>query len=119
VSCRLPLEPVVVLAVAGDTDLADRRNVQGVVEAAVAAAVEPVPVVVAGGHVDGCGAGVAGEVVAAGEAAHVADLTDDPGGQDWPMSRTWVSDVGDAASIWVIFVRIAASRWSTATRSRR
>src|SRR4051794_39545800 len=56
------LAPVVVLARAGHSGLGDGRDVQHVVEPAVAAAVEPVPVVVPGGHVDGRGAGVAGEV---------------------------------------------------------
>jgi hypothetical protein len=53
-----------------------------VVESAVAAAVEPVSVVVSGGHVDRCGAGVAGEVVPAGEPPDVAGLGEDLRGVD-------------------------------------
>lgn len=70
----VPLAPVVVLARAGHAVLHDGGDVQCVVEPAVAVAVEPVPVVVPGRHVDWCGAGVAGEVVPAGEPADVADL---------------------------------------------
>jgi hypothetical protein len=57
--------------------LHDGGDVQGVVEPAVAAAVEPMSVVVSGGHVDRCGAGVAGEVVPAGEPADVSGLGED------------------------------------------
>ena len=48
--------PVVVLAGAGHAVLHDCGDVQGVVEPAVAAAVEPVAVVVSAGDVDRCGA---------------------------------------------------------------
>lgn len=61
-SARRALSPVVVLARAGHPVLHDGGDVQGVVEPAVAPAVEPVAVVVPARDVDGCGAGVAGEV---------------------------------------------------------
>ena len=46
------------------SDLADRDQVQGGVELAVAAPVQPMAAHVAAGGLDGGGAGVAGEVVA-------------------------------------------------------
>jgi hypothetical protein len=71
------LAPVVVLAGAGHPGLGDGRDVQHVVEPAVAASVEPVPVVLPGGHVDGRGAGVAGEVRLGREPTHVDHLSED------------------------------------------
>jgi hypothetical protein len=56
--------------------------VQRVVEATVATAVEAVPVGAAGRDRDrGCAVG-GGEVVGGGKAVDVADLAQDPGGQD-------------------------------------
>jgi hypothetical protein len=76
------LVSVVVLTGPGHAVLNDRGDMQRVVEPAVAAAVEPVAVVVSGGHVDRCGARVAGEVVPAAEPADVAGLGDDLRGVD-------------------------------------
>jgi len=50
------------------TDLADRRHVDGVVEATVAATREPVDLAWPGGHLDRCGAVVGGEGVTGREA---------------------------------------------------
>src|SRR5918994_3489656 len=55
---------VVDLPWAGVADLADRDQVQGGVELAVAAPVQPMPADIAAGGLDRGGAGVAGEVVA-------------------------------------------------------
>jgi hypothetical protein len=70
------LAQVVVAAGSGHAGLGDGRDVQDVVEPAVAATVESVPVVVAGGHVDRCGACVAGEVSLGWKPADVDDLSD-------------------------------------------
>ena len=64
----------------------------GVVHLPVPAPGQPLDVVVARGHVDGCGAVVGGEPVAGGEAAHVADVTEHGRGDD----RADAVDVGDA-----------------------
>ena len=62
--------------------LGERHHVQGVVEAAVAAPVEPVALCLARAGGDGGGAVEAGEAGLAGDAADVADLTDDAGGAE-------------------------------------
>ncbi len=66
------------------SDLDQGRDVPGVVEPPVPAAVEAVPVVVPAAHVDGCGAGVAGEVVLGAEPSYVPDLPEDQGSADGP-----------------------------------
>ena len=63
-------------------DLGDRGHVDGVVDAAVAAQRQPVDLAVPGGHLDRGGAVIGGEVIAAGEPGHVADVADDGGGDD-------------------------------------
>jgi len=68
------LAQVVAAAGSGVAGLADGDGVQGGVELAVATGVEPVALLVAAGGVQGCGGGVAGEVVLAGEAGDVADV---------------------------------------------
>src|SRR5579884_362360 len=60
--------------------LGQGHHVDRVVEAAVAALVEPVPVSLSGGGGDGRGAVHAGEAVLGLDPAYVADLADDPGG---------------------------------------
>ena len=61
-----------------DSRLRQRNDSSGVAPA-VPAAIEPVPDVVSAGGVDGCGAGVDGEVRLGREAPHVSDLTEDYG----------------------------------------
>jgi hypothetical protein len=61
-------------------DLADRGDVEDVVQPSVAGAGEPVADLGAGGGVEGDGAGPGGEPVAVGEPGHVADVGQDPGG---------------------------------------
>src|SRR5215211_1215878 len=65
------LAQVVAAAGSGIAGLADRDGVQGGVEVAVAAGVEPVALLVAAGSVQGGGGGVAGEVILAGKATNV------------------------------------------------
>src|SRR5262245_30986823 len=60
--------------------LGERHHVDRGVDPTVAGAVEPVPLSLAGGGGDGCGAVERGEVAAGGDAADVADLAEDPGG---------------------------------------
>jgi hypothetical protein len=62
-------------------DLHDRHQVQRVVELAVTGPEQPVADDLAAGGLQRRGAGVGGEVVLAGEPAHVADLAEEPGGQ--------------------------------------
>jgi hypothetical protein len=59
--------------------LGDGDAVQGAVELAVAAAVEAVALVFAGAGVEGCDAGVAGELGVASEAVDRADLAEQLG----------------------------------------
>ncbi len=58
---------VVRLSGTGVADLADRDQVQGGVELAVATPVQPMPAQIAAGGLDRGGAGVAGEVVTVGK----------------------------------------------------
>ena len=81
------LAPVVVLAGTGRPVLHDGGDVQGVVDSTLSAAVEPVPVVVPGGHVDGCGTGVAGKVCLGWDPADVAGLGEDLRRFDQPPPR--------------------------------
>ena len=67
--------------------LGDRDSVQGAVELAVAAAVVPVALVFAAAGVEGCDAGVAGELGVAWEAADGADLAEQLGGAERPAAR--------------------------------
>ena len=64
-------EVVVVLAGSWKADLDERRDVQGVVQSAVPAAVGAVSFLVAAADVDGGGAAVAGEVVLGPEPSDV------------------------------------------------
>jgi hypothetical protein len=73
-------------------DLGHGSHVQGVVELPVPASEEPLNVVVARGHVDGCGPVVGGEPVSGREAVNVADLAEHSRGDD----RADAVDVGDA-----------------------
>ena len=57
-------------------DLGDRRHVDGVVQPPVPAPAQPVYRPLAGGHLDGRGAVVGGEVIPAGKAGHVLDVPD-------------------------------------------
>jgi hypothetical protein len=59
-----------------DAALGDGDAVEGAVELAVAAAVEAVALVFAGAGVEGCDAGVAGELGVASEAIDRADLAE-------------------------------------------
>src|SRR5689334_12979903 len=63
-------------------DLADGEHVNGVVELAVAAAVEAVAVGASGGHRDGGAPGDARELCIAGEPVDASDLADQFGGGD-------------------------------------
>ena len=63
-------------------DLGDRRDVDRMVELADSASREPVGDATAGGHFDGCSAGVGGEVVTVLEAGDVAGVADQHGGDD-------------------------------------
>jgi hypothetical protein len=70
----------------------ERGNVQGLVQAAVAVSVQAVPDVVVEPDVDGCGAGVAGEVGLAGKAPHVTNPAEGEGRHqrsDGWMALTW------------------------------
>ena len=66
------------------TLVAQRDDVQGVVELAVAGPGQPVSFDLAGGHLDRGGAGVGREVMARREAAHIADLAEDHRGRRGP-----------------------------------
>ena len=68
------LAPVVGPSVGVKPQLGDRGDVDDVVDPAVPGPGEPVPVVLPGGHVQGCGAGPRGEPVAVGEPGDVADV---------------------------------------------
>jgi hypothetical protein len=57
--------------------LGDRGHVDRMVDAPVAAQGQPVDLPVSRGHFDRCGAVIGGEVIAAREAGHVADVADD------------------------------------------
>jgi hypothetical protein len=61
-------------------DLGDRGHVDRVVDAPVAAQRQAVDLPVPGGHLDRGGAVIGGEVIAAGEAGQVADVTDNGAG---------------------------------------
>src|SRR3954449_13518434 len=62
-------------------DLADRDQVQGAVELAVAGSGEPVTALVTAGGLDGGGTAVAGVVMPAGEPSDRSGVTDDLRGQ--------------------------------------
>jgi hypothetical protein len=66
-----------------DARLRDRDPVQGAVELAVAAAVESMPLMLAGACFEWCDAGVAGELGVAVEAVDRADLAEQLGGAEW------------------------------------
>src|SRR5664279_5846319 len=68
------LAPVVGPAVGVEADLADRGDVDHVVHPSVPGSGEPVAVLLAGGGVQGCGAGPGGEPVAVGASGAVADV---------------------------------------------
>ena len=72
---------VVVASGAGADGLGVGGEVDGVVELAVAVSGQSVAHDVAAAGFDGCGACVAGEAVGAGEAADVADVAEDLGGE--------------------------------------
>jgi hypothetical protein len=74
------LPQVVGAALAGQPDLGDGGHVQDVVQSSVPGPVVPVPDVLAGGSVQGCGAGPRREVVAVREPGDVADIGQDSGG---------------------------------------
>ena len=65
-----------------DARLRDRDPVQGAVELAVAAAVEPVASMFAGAGFEWCDAGVAGKLRVSLEALDRADLAEQLGGAD-------------------------------------
>ena len=66
-----------------DACLCDRDAVQGAVELAVAATVEPVALVLAGAGFERCDAGVAGKLGVCVEALDRADLGEQFGGAEW------------------------------------
>ena len=72
-------------------DLGDGGHVDGMVEAPVAAPRQAEHLASPGGHLDRGGAVIGSEVITAGEATDVADVTDDDGGDD----RTDPEHVGD------------------------
>ena len=72
--------PVVGAAVGVVAELDDGHDVQDPVDAPVAGPGQPVALLVAGGGVDRGGAVPGGEVAAAGEAADVTDVAEQPGG---------------------------------------
>jgi hypothetical protein len=75
--------PLVVGAAFGVVaDLDDGHDVQDPVQAPVPGSGQPVPLLLAGGGVDGGGAGPGGEVGLGPEAGDVADVAEDPGGAD-------------------------------------
>ena len=76
------LAPVVGPALGVEADLADRGDVDHVVHPPVPGPGEPVPDLLAGGGVQRCGAGPGREPVAVGEPGDVADVGQDPGGDD-------------------------------------
>ena len=76
------LASVVGAAVGVEADLGDRGDVDHVVHPPVPGPREPVAVLLAGGGVEGCGAGPGREPVAVGEPGDVADVGQDPGGDD-------------------------------------
>lgn len=75
----------------GVTDLGHGGHVDGVVEATVASAGEPMRDPAAGGHLDGRGAVVGGELIAVGEPAHVTRVADERARDD----RADPKDVGE------------------------
>ena len=81
---------VVGLPWAGVADLADRDQVQGGIELAVAGPVQPMAANITAGGLDRGGAGVAGEVVAAGESGDVAGVAEQFGGQHGADPKTSV-----------------------------
>ena len=74
--------PVVGPAVGVEADLADRGDVDHVVHPAVAGPGQAVAVLLAGGCVQGCGAGPGREAVAVGESRDVTGVGQDPCGHD-------------------------------------
>ena len=86
--CFAPALPLALLALEVgtrgrvDTALGNRDPVQGAVELAVAAAVEPVAPVFAGAGFERCDAGVAGELRVGVEAFDRSDLAEQLGGAD-------------------------------------
>ena len=79
------LAVVVGAAFGGVAELDDGHDVQDPVDLPVPASGEPVADVVAGGGVDGGGAGPGREVAAVGEPGDVADLDQQPGAPEGPM----------------------------------
>src|SRR3954447_21579804 len=78
------LAAVEVLFGAGAAGLADGDDVDRGIELSVTQPAQAVPSVLAAGGVKGCGAVVAGVVVAGGEAADVAAVTENLRGDDRP-----------------------------------
>ena len=78
------LAPVVGPAGGVEADLVDGGDVDDVVGLAVAGPGEAVADLLAGGGVQGRGAGPGREPVAVGEPGDVADVGQDPGGDDGP-----------------------------------
>jgi hypothetical protein len=72
--------PVVAAVFGVVAELNDGHDVPDPVDAPVAGPRQAVPVLVAGGRVDGCGAVPGGEVGAAGEPADVCGVADEAGG---------------------------------------
>jgi hypothetical protein len=66
-------------------DLDDGHDVQDSVQATIAGPGQPVPDLLAGGRVDGCGAGPGGEVGHGPEPGDVPDVAEDSGGATGPM----------------------------------
>jgi hypothetical protein len=96
-------------------DLGDRGHVDRVVDAPVAAQRQPVDLPVPGGHLDRGGAVIGGEVIAAGEAGHGADVTDDGAGD-----QTCVRLVPESVTAAASFLRVPrswASRWRRSARN--
>jgi hypothetical protein len=68
------LAPAVSTACGIEASLADRGDVEHMVHPTVSSTGEPVPVLLSGGGIEGCGAGPGCEPVAVGEPCDVADV---------------------------------------------
>ena len=94
------LASVVGPAVGVEADLGDRGDVDHVVHPPVPGPGEPVPVLLTGGGVQGCGAGPGREPVAVGEPGDVADVGQDPGGARRVRRRGGPSGVSRGRGPW-------------------
>ena len=97
-----------------DAALGDRDSVQGAVELAVAAAVEAVALVFAGAGVEGCDAGVAGELRVAERKRSIGPISQSSlaalnGPQPGELEQPWRERLGSCLEIPVEFERSSGS----------